>query len=98
MIGFLAGMAVVFLLNFCFSTDRQAGSIRRDVNRLERKLNLILKQMNIPFDAFEALSERVKALARDPNKKIEAIHVYREETGAELAEAKNAVEAYIQSL
>ena len=40
------------------------------------------------------LSERAKQLASDPARKIEAIKVYREETGASLAEAKEAVEAY----
>lgn len=38
-------------------------------------------------------SDRVRELARDPARKIEAIKAYREETGAGLAEAKEAVEA-----
>jgi hypothetical protein len=42
-------------------------------------------------------SERVMQLASDPARKIEAIKVYREETGAGLAEAKEAVEAFINS-
>ncbi len=41
------------------------------------------------------LSDRVKELARDPELKIEAIKAYREETGASLAEAKDAVEAFM---
>ena len=44
-----------------------------------------------------ALSDRVKQLASDPSQKIEAIKVYREETGASLVEAKEAVEAFINS-
>lgn len=44
------------------------------------------------------LSDRVKELARDPTRKIEAIKLYREETGEGLAEAKEAVEAYVRSL
>jgi hypothetical protein len=44
------------------------------------------------------LSDRVKELARDPTRKIEAIALYREETGAGLAEAKESVEAYVRSL
>ena len=43
-------------------------------------------------------SDRVKEIARDPARKIEAIKLYREETGAGLADAKAAVEAYINSL
>lgn len=42
------------------------------------------------------LSARVKAIADDPSRFIEAIKVYREESGAGLAEAKNAVEAYVR--
>jgi ribosomal protein L7/L12 len=41
------------------------------------------------------LSDRVKQLAGDPARKIEAIKAYREETGAGLPEAKEAVEAFL---
>jgi hypothetical protein len=92
----LIGLGVILVLAI-LNTERQAGAIRRDAARADRKLNLILKQMNIPFDEF-ALSDRVKELARDPNRKIESIKVYREETGAGLAEAKRAVEAFVHSL
>jgi hypothetical protein len=37
--------AIVFVA--IFNAERQAGSIRRDVARVDRKLNLILRQMNI---------------------------------------------------
>ena len=43
------------------------------------------------------LSDRVKQLASEPATKIEAIKVYREETGAGLAEAKEVVEAFINN-
>lgn len=45
----------------------------------------------------QALSDRAKQLASDPAKKIEAIKVHREETGASLAQAKHAVEAFAKS-
>jgi hypothetical protein len=45
----------------------------------------------------QPLSDRVRQLASDPARKIEAIKVYREETGAGLAEAKKAVEAFTNS-
>jgi ribosomal protein L7/L12 len=44
-----------------------------------------------------ALSERVKEIASDPSRKIEAIQAYREETGASLAAAKEEVDAFINS-
>jgi hypothetical protein len=42
-----------------------------------------------------ALSEEVKALADDPSNKIQAIALHREQTGVGVAEAKDAVEAYM---
>ena len=45
----------------------------------------------------QPLSDRVKLLASDPVRKIDAIKVYREETGAGLAEAKEAIEAHINN-
>jgi ribosomal protein L7/L12 len=39
----------------------------------------------------------VQELARDPSRKIQAIKLYREQTGAGLKEAKEAVESFIES-
>ncbi len=47
---------------------------------------------------YGVLSDRVKEAANDPDRKIEAIKLFREETGAGLAEAKMAVEQYIRSV
>lgn len=57
--------------------------------RLERKADLILDHLGIRQE--EPGLERVTALLRE-NKKIQAIKVYREVTGADLKEAKEAVE------
>jgi hypothetical protein len=65
------------------------------LERVERRLNLLLRHFNIDPSAGSPLSDRVRALADDPARKIEAIRVHREEAGAGLAEAKAAVEAYI---
>jgi ribosomal protein L7/L12 len=67
------------------------------ISRIERKLNLLIRHAGI--DPLQGLpvSERVKQLAGDPARKIEAIKVYRQETGAGLKEAKDAVETYINS-
>lgn len=90
-------LSVILLLNV-FNTDCQTANLRREIVRLDYKLNLLLRQMNITFDSFPEMSERVKDLARDSNRKFEAIKVYREETGASLAEAKQAVETFINSM
>jgi|GEM_PF-6795681 len=41
------------------------------------------------------LSERCREIARDPKRKIEAIKVYRDETGLGLRDAKFAVESFM---
>lgn len=63
--------------------------------RTEQKLNVLLRHFGLDPAEGTPLSERVKEIARDPARKIEAIKVYREETGAGLADAKTAVEAFI---
>jgi hypothetical protein len=67
------------------------------VGRIERKLNALLRHHGMEPSLGPPLSDRVKQLASDPTRKIEAIKVYREETGVSLAEAKEAVEAYMNS-
>jgi hypothetical protein len=67
------------------------------LRRLERKLDLILRHLNIaePEPAAAAgLSEEVKRLA-DAGDKIGAIKLYREQTGLGLKDAKDAVDAYL---
>lgn len=61
-----------------------------DLRRIERKLDLILKHLGI--DPLPPVSAEVRSLAV-AGRKIEAIKVHREQTGAGLAEAKEAVEA-----
>jgi hypothetical protein len=67
------------------------------IGRIERKVNALLRHHGVDPNLGPPLSPRVQQLASDPAKKIEAIKVHREETGAGLAEAKAAVEAYLNS-
>lgn len=46
-------------------------------------------------DKLPELSDRCKKIARDPKRKVEAVKIYREETGQQLRESKIAVEAFI---
>ena len=84
--------AVLLLLALASWLDTKAR-----VGRIERKLNALLRHHGVDPAQGLPLSERVMQLAADPARKIEAIKVYREESGAGLAEAKEAVEAYIHS-
>lgn len=65
------------------------GRTDRKIARVERKLDLILGHLGIQEDP-GPLPE-VTALLRD-GKKIQAIKAYRQATGADLVEAKAAVE------
>jgi hypothetical protein len=84
----ILGFVIGLLLHQVFAIGSALG-------RLESKVARISHAMGIDLTKPLPLSDRVKELARDPARKIEAIKVYREETGAGLAEAKAAVEAYI---
>ncbi len=63
--------------------------------RLEQKLDLLLTHAGVDYTppakaAWQALADE------GPARKIAAITAYREETGAGLADAKRAVEDYIE--
>ncbi len=73
------------------------GQLQARLSRVEQKLNVLLHQFNIDLTQGLGLSDRVKELAADPSRKIEAIKAYRAETGASLADAKLAVETYMNS-
>ena len=85
-IAFLAGGAAVL---------RPSDQAR--LNRLEKKLDLLLKHFQIEGTSLvdsEGLSDEVRQLA-DAGKKIEAIKLHREQTGLGLKEAKDAVDVYL---
>lgn len=74
------------------------GAIAARGARLERRVDLLIRAAGLNLVDHVNLSDRVKEIAQDPSRKIEAIRVYREETGCGLAEAKDAVELYLDSL
>ena len=83
------GILLVALVSHGNTTTRLRG--------IERKLNALLRHHGVDPTQGLVLSDRVKQLAADPARKIAAIKAYREETGAGLAEAKEAVEAFINA-
>jgi hypothetical protein len=66
-----------------------------ELRRIEQKLDLILTQLGI--DYIPPAESAWQRLADDPGQKIAAINAYRQQHGVGLAEAKKAVEDYIQS-
>lgn len=66
---------------------------RARLERIEHKLDLILTQLGIEY--VPPPKAAWQELADNPAKKIAAIGAYREQHGGGLAEAKKAVEDYI---
>ncbi len=93
---------IIALIVIIFAGGRAVVSSLRPVDmsrliRLERKLDLILRHLNIEIPdpmMFAGLSTKVRELA-DQNRKIEAIKVHMDETGLGLKDAKEVVEAYM---
>jgi ribosomal protein L7/L12 len=72
-----------------FLQHGRMNALESRLGRLERKLDAVLDHLGIKYE--EKLSSRVRESLQKGDK-IGAIKAYREETGAGLAEAKEAVE------
>lgn len=80
----------ILLIILCISMFR----MERRLGTLERNLHALLRQSHVdPLADPGPPSERVKELAADPKRKIDAIRLYRRETGADLRQAKARVES-----
>jgi ribosomal protein L7/L12 len=71
------------------SVERKIGRMERRMGLLEAKLDSVLENLGVTQP--EPHLDEVKALLRQGNK-IQAIKAYRDRTGADLKEAKRAVE------
>jgi len=89
---FFLGLTVLIMI---FSIDSTVKRLDRKLKRIDMSLSLILNRMEIEFPS--RLSEQVKRIALDPDRKIEAIKLYREETNASLKDAKEAVEDFLKN-
>ncbi|MFI6563837.1 ribosomal protein L7/L12 [Streptomyces sp. NPDC050534] len=87
----ILGLSLIILLVLfgIGSIENRISRQDKRVARVEHKLDLILDHLGLREP--EPWSDEVGALLRD-GRKIEAIKVYREATGAGLKEAKEAVE------
>ncbi|MFI1203843.1 ribosomal protein L7/L12 [Streptomyces sp. BHT-5-2] len=80
-------LAVAMLVT---SLDRRTKPLERRLARLERKVDLVMAHLGVEEVPDARMAEIDALLAQD--KKIAAIKLYRELTGAGLVEAKEAVE------
>lgn len=70
------------------------------LHHIEAKLDIILSHLGLKYvdpSTPASLSNEVKSLIGERGRKIEAIKLHRQQTGAGLREAKHAVEAYTAS-
>lgn len=64
---------------------------------LEHQMSALTRHLGLAPPVLYSPSERVKQLAADPQRKIEAIKAFREESGLGLREAKTVIEELIAS-
>jgi ribosomal protein L7/L12 len=67
-------------------------NLERRLRGVERTTSALARHFNIDPTAEAPPSDRVKQLAADPARKIEAMRLYRQETGADLKTAKTVVD------
>jgi len=84
--GLLVAILVLLLLSMLF---RGGASEPSRLHAVDRKLNLILA--NLGIDPNEGMDQQIIELVRS-GQKIQAIKLYREQTGAGLKESKDYVE------
>ena len=87
LLGVVTLVAVVGLASS--ATDRRLGRVDRRLARVERKLDAIAEALGVSTGEPE-LAEVTELLRQ--GKKIQAIKAYRDSTGADLKEARDAVE------
>jgi hypothetical protein len=68
-------------------------SVSQRLRGLERDASALLRHFNIDPTIVGPPSEEVKRLARDPRQKIEAMRLFRRETGADVKTARETIEA-----
>jgi hypothetical protein len=81
--------AAVLLVVVWYTLARIEGRLREQ----DHKLDLLLRQAGIDPRRPGEASDRVKTLALQPSQRIEAIRVYREETGADLRAAMAMIDS-----
>lgn len=95
----IAGIVVIFAGGAAYSArpDINLHRLERQMRELQQKVDALLKHQGIelPTPPASDLSPEVQMMASDPQQKIAAIKLYRQEhPGVGLAEAKNRIEEY----
>jgi hypothetical protein len=89
----IAWLMIVFTGAAAYATRKSAYS-----QRIERKLDALLKHQGITLPPQAKLSEEVQRLARDPAQRSNAVMLHRTENELGLAEAKADIEDFIKTI
>jgi ribosomal protein L7/L12 len=89
----IAWLMIVFTGAAAYAMRKSA-----ETQRIERKLDALLKHHGITLPPQAKLSEEVQRLARDPAQRSNAVMLHRTETGLGLAEAKADIEDFIKTI
>ena len=89
----IAWLMIVFTGAAAYATRKSA-----ETQRIERKLDALLKHQGITLPPQAKLSEEVQRLARDPARRSNAVMLHRTETGLGLAEAKADIEDFVNTI
>ncbi len=92
--GFIYACLFSIALITLFSIDASIKRLERKMKRIDLSLSLLLNRMELEVPS--QISDRVKQMALDPYRKLEATKLYRAETGVGLKEAKEAIEEFIE--
>ena len=84
-------LILVSILNFAFYVFNSKSVNKREILRLESKIDLILKSSGITYNPIDSLSPKVQTFL-EQGQQIEAIKQYRIETGLGLRDAKQAIQ------
>ena len=91
---------IVIVMFFTRGRSCAAGSTTFFLCSVDKKLDMLLRHFSLIHDDepfIVGMSGQVKTLAKAGNK-FEAIKLFREETGAGLKEAKEAVDAFLNGI
>lgn len=87
--GSLAAIAVITIHKLLNTVEK----LERKMKRMEICFDLLFERLDI--DASTQIPERIKQLALNPRRRVEAIALYREETGATLQQSAEVIRTYV---
>eukprot|EP00042_Codosiga_hollandica_P014869 m.964239 g.964239 ORF g.964239 m.964239 type:complete len:93 (-) comp436896_c0_seq1:40-318(-) len=70
----------------------QLYSIHQRLNQQAAQLQALMRHLGVTPGQLTEPTEDIKALARQPARRIEAIKAYRQQTGASLKDAKDVID------